>query len=96
MLKFGFTISVMVINAVINDPVGVRLWVDIDTRDNTDALDDSLFGTTPLAANGLNLFRVWRPRHNGIVKKQVSVFIKLNCLAVRGFTDSQSLRAGMR
>ena len=74
MLKFGFTITVMVINAVVNDPVGMRLRVDINTRDDTDALDDSLFGTTALSANGLNLFRI-RLWEHGIVKKQVAIFI---------------------
>ena len=77
MLKFGFTIAVIVINTIINDPVGVCFWVDIDTPDKTDALDDALFATAPLSANRFNRFRIefWQHR---IVKKQVSIFIKLN------------------
>ena len=55
----------------------MRLWVDIDTRDNTDALDHPLFATTSLPANRLNRFGI-RFRKHRIVKKQGPVFIKLN------------------
>ena len=82
MFKFGFTITILVVNAVINDPIALRLWVDIDARHKTDAVNDALFRTAPLSANSFNLFGVLF-RDNRIIKQKVSVFIKLNIVSHR-------------
>ena len=82
MLKFGFTLSVNIINTVINDPILVRLWGDIDARHKTDAINDALFRTAPLTANRFNRFTLLF-RDNLVIKEEVSIFIKRNIVSHR-------------
>ena len=42
MLEFGFPISVNVIETIVDDPIGVRLGIDINTRHNTDTLSGAV------------------------------------------------------
>ena len=76
MLEFGFPISVNVIKTVIDDPIRLRLRIDIDAGDNTDTFNDALLRTAPLSANGFNRFSLGFRDHH-IVKQEVSVEVKL-------------------
>ena len=40
MVKFGLAISSGIVNAIVNDPKLIDLWVDVHARHDADALDD--------------------------------------------------------
>ena len=42
MLEFGLAISVNVIETIVDNPIGLRLGVDINTCDDTDTFNDTL------------------------------------------------------
>ena len=76
MLQLRLTVSVNVIDAIIYDPIRMRLRMHIDARHDTDTFNDALLRTAPLSANTLGLFRI-RFRDDGIVEKQVSIWVEV-------------------
>lgn len=58
MVKFAFAIGVFVIDAVVNKPILLRLWIDVNTVNDTDALDDAMGVTTILMVNQFDFMAV--------------------------------------
>ena len=58
MVKFAFAIGVFVIDAVVNEPILLRLWIDVNTVNDTDALDDAMGVTTILMVNQFDFMAV--------------------------------------
>lgn len=50
-VQLGLAVSIRVIDAVVNDPELIDLWIDVDTGDNTDTLDDFMNIATVLTSN---------------------------------------------
>ena len=58
MVKFTFAIRIFVIDTVVNESILLRLWVDINTVNDTDALDDAMGIATILTVNQFDFMAV--------------------------------------
>ncbi len=72
MIQFGFSITIRIINTVINDPELIGLWIDIHTSHNTNALDNPVRIPAILAPNQFDFARKILIDH-GVIKNQEPV-----------------------
>lgn len=56
MVKFAFAIRIFVIDTVVNEPILLRLWIDVNTVNDTDALDDAMGVATILTVNQFSFY----------------------------------------
>ena len=53
-IKFRFAIAIEVINAIINDPKRVGMWIDINASNHSDAFDEAVSVAIVLASHKFN------------------------------------------
>src|SRR5690606_16049555 len=69
--ELTLAVGLGVIDAVVDHPELVGLWVDIDTVDHPNAADDAVGIATPLASHGLDLACVALIEH-GVIEEEVA------------------------
>jgi hypothetical protein len=51
MVKFAFAVSASIVNAVVDKPILLGLWIDLDTVDDADTFDDAMNVATVLTVD---------------------------------------------